>query len=109
MNIDSQQGNVPQFCKIFIFFALLSGEGQLCLSGYLRSVSVRCAGRKEKERLMQATLKRTALMIILALALLLSLVGWTARMMAAPATPAHLGLHSSHTIAYYCPPPPRYC
>jgi hypothetical protein len=40
---------------------------------------------------------------------LLSLVGWTARMMAAPATPAHLGMHSSHAVAYYCPPPPRNC
>lgn len=58
---------------------------------------------------MQATLKRAILVVILALALLLSLVGWTARMMAAPATPAYLGMHSSHAVAYYCPPPPRYC
>lgn len=58
---------------------------------------------------MQATLKRTIVLVILALALLLSLAGWTARMMTMPAAPYHIGVHSSGIIAYYCPPPPRGC
>lgn len=56
---------------------------------------------------MQATLKRTILLVILALALLLSLAGWTVRAMTLPAS--HMGVHSGHTIAWYCPPPPRDC
>ncbi len=59
---------------------------------------------------MQATLKRTVLLVILALALLLSLAGWTVRMMTAPASPYQVGVHSSsHVTAFYCPPPPRFC
>ena len=58
---------------------------------------------------MQATLKRTVLLVILALALLLSLVGWTVRMMTVPASPYHVGVLSSHVTAFYCPPPPRNC
>lgn len=62
---------------------------------------------------MQATLKRAILLVILALALLLSLAGWTARMMTMPAAPYHMGVQSSRIIAdgpnYYCPPPPRGC
>jgi hypothetical protein len=48
MFIDSQQSNVPQFCKIFMFFALLSGEGQIVPFG-VSSQRSRVLRRKERE------------------------------------------------------------
>jgi len=59
---------------------------------------------------MTVSLKKTIVMIILALALLAGLFGWTMRMVTMPsALPLHTGMNSSHAIAWYCPPPPRYC
>jgi outer membrane protein assembly factor BamE (lipoprotein component of BamABCDE complex) len=58
---------------------------------------------------MQATMKRTMVLVILALALLLSLAAWTAHAMTTPAAPYHTGVHSGQSIAWYCPPPPRDC
>jgi hypothetical protein len=66
--------------------------------------------REEKEYFMAVSIKKTVVMIILALALLAGLFGWTMRMMAMPSSlPLHTGMHSSHAIAWYCPPPPRDC
>ncbi len=59
---------------------------------------------------MAVSIKKTVVMIILALALLAALVGWTARMVTMPSSlPLHTGIHSSHATAWYCPPPPRDC
>lgn len=58
---------------------------------------------------MVVSLKRTVVMIILALVLLAGLIGWTVRAQASPSLPFHTGLHSSHVVALTCPPPPRYC
>lgn len=62
---------------------------------------------------MVVSMKKTAVMIILALALLAGLFGWTMRMEAMPSMQFHTAVHSSHVIAdgpaITCPPPPRYC
>ena len=62
---------------------------------------------------MAVSFKKSVVMLILALALLAGLFGWTVRMMAMPAMPYHTAVHSSHVLAdgpnWYCPPPPRYC
>jgi len=54
-------------------------------------------------------MKKAFVMVILALALLAGLFGWTVRMVTMPSTPFHTGVHSTHVLAWYCPPPPRYC
>ncbi|GAC1568531.1 MAG: hypothetical protein NVS3B14_18050 [Ktedonobacteraceae bacterium] len=48
-------------------------------------------------------------MVILALALLAGLFGWTMRMVTLPFAPFHTSVNSSHTVAWICPPPPRIC
>ena len=62
---------------------------------------------------MIVSMKKTVVMIVLALLLLAALVGWTMRMEAMPSIQFHTGVHSSHVLAdgpgYTCPPPPRYC
>ncbi|HYT27961.1 MAG TPA: hypothetical protein VEL72_03010 [Ktedonobacteraceae bacterium] len=62
---------------------------------------------------MLLSLRKFFVLVILALALLAGLFGWTVRMMAMPTTPYHTGMHSSHLVAdgplWYCPPPPRNC
>ena len=68
-----------------------------------------CEKEREKEYFMLLSLRRFFVLVILALALLAGLFGWTVRMMAMPTTPYHTGLHSSHAVAWYCPPPPRNC
>src|SRR5579859_3278430 len=71
------------------------------------------SAKKGKEYFMVVSMKRTVVMIILALALLVGLVGWTMRMEAMPPMQFHTGIHSSHVLAdgpgITCPPPPRYC
>jgi len=58
---------------------------------------------------MVVSMKKAFVMVILALALLAGLFGWTVRMVTMPSTPFHPGVHSTHVLAWYCPPPPRYC
>lgn len=58
---------------------------------------------------MVVSMKKAFVMVILALALLAGLFGWTVRMVTMPSTPFHMGVHSTHALAWYCPPPPRYC
>ncbi len=62
---------------------------------------------------MAVSIKKTVVMIILALALLAGLLGWTVRMMTMPPMPYHAAVQSSHVLAddpdWYCPPPPRVC
>jgi hypothetical protein len=71
-----------------------------------------CEQEREKEYFMLLSLRKFFVLVILALALLAGLFGWTVRMMA-PTTPYHTGMHSSHLVAvgplWYCPPPPRNC
>ncbi|MFL5691391.1 MAG: hypothetical protein ACJ795_06265, partial [Ktedonobacteraceae bacterium] len=66
---------------------------------------------EEKEFIrMVATLRRTVLLIMLALALLAGLVGWTLHMEVAFPTHPNAPIHSSHIqTAYVCPPPPFNC
>jgi len=67
----------------------------------------------EKEYFMAISIKKSVVMIILALALLAGLFGWTVRMVTMPSTPYHAAAHSSRLLAdgppWYCPPPPRFC
>jgi hypothetical protein len=65
--------------------------------------------KKGKEYFMAISLKKTVVMILLALALLAGLLGWTVRMMTLPSMQYHTAAQSSHALAWYCPPPPRYC
>lgn len=62
---------------------------------------------------MAVSLKKAVWMVILVLALLIALFGWTLRAQATPSMQFHTGVHSSHLLAsgpsYTCPPPPRYC
>ena len=58
---------------------------------------------------MVVSLKKAFVMIILALALLAGLFGWTVRVVTMPSTPFHTGAHSTGAQAWYCPPPPRWC
>ena len=52
--------------------------------------------KKGKEYFMAVSMKKTLVMIILALALLAGLLGWTVRMMTMPSAPFHMAAHSSH-------------
>ena len=62
---------------------------------------------------MVVSMKKAFVMVILALALLAGLFGWTVRMVTMPSTPFHTGVHSTRVLAddpnWYCPPPPRWC
>jgi hypothetical protein len=58
---------------------------------------------------MAVSLKKAVWMVILVLALLIALFGWAMRVQATPSMQFHTGMHSSHSLAYTCPPPPRYC
>ena len=82
------------------------------VSLHLQVQSARSA-REEKEYFMTVSIKKTVVMIILALALLAGLFGWTVRMVTMPSMPYHAAAQSSHLLAdgplWYCPPPPRYC
>jgi hypothetical protein len=72
--------------------------------------------KKGKEYFMVVSIKKTVLMVLLALALLIALFAWTVRIEAMPSMPYHTGIHSiqsSHMLAdgpgITCPPPPRMC
>lgn len=62
---------------------------------------------------MAVSLKKAVWMVILVLALLIALFGWTMRAQTTPSMQFHTGVHSSHMLAdgpnITCPPPPRYC
>jgi hypothetical protein len=58
---------------------------------------------------MVVSLKKAFVMVILALALLAGLFGWTVRMVTMPSSPFHTGAHSTGLLTWYCPPPPRWC
>lgn len=62
---------------------------------------------------MLLSLRKFFVLVILALALLAGLFGWTVRMMAMPTTPYHSGMHSGIQMVddptWYCPAPPRNC
>lgn len=69
--------------------------------------------KKGKQYFMAVSIKKTALMVLLVLALLLALFAWTMRVQATPSMQFHTGIHSSHMLAdgpnYTCLPPPRMC
>ena len=71
------------------------------------------SAREEKEYFMAVSIKKTIVLIILALALLAGLFGWTVRMVTMPSMPYHAAAQSSRLMAdgpdWYCPPPPRDC
>jgi hypothetical protein len=63
------------------------------------------------------TLRKSVLLVVMAIALLAGLFGWTMKMEAAPPFSLHqssihavqaLSSHSSHP-KFYCPPPPYSC
>jgi hypothetical protein len=58
---------------------------------------------------MLLSLRKTLLVVIMALAMLAGLFGWSMRMTSTPAMYHHSSIHSTHTLAYYCPAPPRSC
>jgi len=58
---------------------------------------------------MPVSLRKTFLLVVLALILLAGLLGWTLRAMASSAIYQSTSVHSSHAMAITCPPPPRYC
>jgi len=58
---------------------------------------------------MVISLRKAGMLVLLALVLLLGLLGWSMKMGTPPALPHHSSIHSSHTLAWYCPPPPRNC
>jgi hypothetical protein len=58
---------------------------------------------------MVVTLKRGIALAAMILVLLASLFGWALGMRTAPVMNQHPSIHSTHTIAWYCPPPPKEC
>lgn len=63
---------------------------------------------------MITTLRKSFLLVVMALVLLAGLFGWTMKMGAAPPFPQYQsGIHAGHTVALlkhpYCPPPPYQC
>ncbi len=67
------------------------------------------AGEGKMEYFMLLSLRKTFVIVILALALLAGLFGWSMHMISTPAIYHLTSVHSIHTLAYYCPPPPRGC
>ena len=62
---------------------------------------------------MITTLRQWVFLVVMALALLAGLLGWTIKMVAAPPFPLHhSNVHAGHTLAFiqpYCPPAPYDC
>ena len=58
---------------------------------------------------MQLTMKKTVVVILLAAALLLGMLAWTAHAAALPFMQHQGSAQSTHAVAIYCPPFPRYC
>jgi hypothetical protein len=62
---------------------------------------------------MLLSLRKTLLVVIMALALLAGLLGWSARMSSMPNMYHHSTIQSTHTLAdgpnFYCLPPPKGC
>jgi len=60
------------------------------------------------------TLRKSVLLVVMAIALLAGLFGWTMKMEAAPPFPQHhSSIHAVQTLSsspnHYCPPPPYSC
>ena len=64
---------------------------------------------------MLLSMRKTFLIVMIVLALLAGLFGWSAHMVSMPAMYHHTGIYSAHVLAdggggnWYCPPPPRGC
>lgn len=60
---------------------------------------------------MIVSLKRGILLVLMALALLLGLLGWSLKTMTTPLQHSQHGHTTTytHTLAYVCPPPPFSC
>ena len=58
---------------------------------------------------MVLSMRKTLLIVMIVLALLVALSGWAVHMVTMPAIYHHTGIYSSHVLAWYCPPPPRGC
>ena len=87
------------------------------VEGQIWSFDKRCISpdkrQKEKEYFMLLSMRKTFLIVMMALALLAGLSGLSAHMVSMPAMYDHTGIYSSHMPAgggnWYCPPPPRGC
>jgi len=63
---------------------------------------------------MLLSLRKSVAIVIMVLALLAGLLGWSMHLVSMPAMYHHSSIHSIHALAdggpnYYCPPPPRSC
>lgn len=58
---------------------------------------------------MVLTLRKMFLVVVMVLALLAGLFGWTMRMQAPAPVHHSTGVYSTHTLAMICPPPPYAC
>ncbi len=62
---------------------------------------------------MLLSLRKTLLVVIMALALLAGLIGWSVRMTSIPSMYHHSNISSTHALAdgpdFYCLPPPKGC
>lgn len=62
---------------------------------------------------MLLSLRKTLLVVLMALALLAGLIGWSARMISTPAMYHHSNISSTHALAdgpnIVCLPPPKGC
>ncbi|HZU70208.1 MAG TPA: hypothetical protein VFA09_23255 [Ktedonobacteraceae bacterium] len=58
---------------------------------------------------MTISLRRTLLIVGLALVLLVALLSWSISMARSGDPFQHAGFSASHAVAYTCPPPPRMC
>jgi hypothetical protein len=65
--------------------------------------------RGEKELNMALSLRRTLLLVGLVLVLIAALLTWSLTVARSAAPSQHASYRSSHLLAWYCPPPPRYC
>jgi len=58
---------------------------------------------------MIVALRKTFLLVVMALALLAGLFSWTMKMQTAVPLHHGSGMQSTHTLAMYCPTPPDHC
>jgi hypothetical protein len=58
---------------------------------------------------MVTSLRKTAVLIVMALVMLASLFGWALRTEASSLAPHSGAIYALHTVAHICPPPPYDC
>ena len=58
---------------------------------------------------MVIALRRVLILVLLALTLLIGLLAGSANRLLSPTLLHHTSIRSHQAVAWYCPPPPRYC